>query len=471
MAFPQYPNLLELLLVNPWRPPELVERRVSSQLRRLIPYVYERIPFYRETWRAAGFDPRDFRGVRDLARVPFVDKNMIVDAGETARDHRTPRAKLRDMHTSGTSGRSIHVQRTRPEERQTRRSVLRQLWCIGANLVPTPCFVTLASPWMQARRGAVIQALARTRHLPATASFDEQIEALRTLRPDGVMGQTGAVYLLAREVLRRGLHFPVRFVVPTGATLVEEMRRTIAAAFGTQPCDMYGAIEVGVISWQCQRGNYHIDADRIVVEIVDEAGRLLPPGQPGQVVITALFNYHMPFIRYRLLDVAALSTQACGCGVRFPLMAPVQGRMNDFLPTPQGDLVSPHFIFHIFDGAGKNPVKDWRLTQEELSRLVYEYVPEDAFDPAAFEHGMTQLRRRFGPRCQIEVRRVEHVPPTPGGKRMNIVSKLRPPEMTFGTAWVGQLTPRWSAAAGDVATIPPPGAGAPGLAQTTETSS
>lgn len=211
--------------------------------------------------------------------------------------------------------------------------------------------------------------------------------------------------------------------MPTGATLMPPMRAAMRSAFACEPRDMYGAIELGSIAWQCRAGGYHLDADRLVTEIVDADGRPLPPGRPGQVVVTNLLAWSMPFIRYRLLDIAALLPGPCTCGCRLPRLGPVQGRINDFLPTPAGDLVSPHFFFHLFDDVS-NPVRDWRIIQENPDRLCFEYIPEPHFEPAALARGLERVRRRFGPGCTLVCRAVTEIPLTAVGKRQCIISRV-----------------------------------------------
>lgn len=431
------PGLAEIFLVNPRRSPDVLARLADYRLRRLVAYAYEHVPLYRERWRAAGVSPRDIRSRADLPLLPMVDKDAIVDAGAEAWSSERPARGLIEMRTSGTSGRAIHVVRTIREIRVMRRAILRHYHQLG--MMPWNDTVTVASGWLKAK-GAFIGRVAHTRHIEPDMPLDEQVAILAAFRPVAIVGQTGALYLLARELLRRRAPYWMRWVVPTGATLMPEMRQAMRSAFGSDPCDMYGAVEVGPIAWQCSRGSYHVDADRIIVEIVDEDGRPRPPGQPGQVVITNLHSWTMPFIRYRLLDVAACLPDVCGCGCRFPLMGAVRGRINDFLPTPSGELVSPHFFFHLFDDAAHNPVKDWRITQEGPAHLVYEYVPEQHFfDPAALARGLDRVRQRFGADCRLEARAVDHLPLTPAGKRRCIVSKLRPEAKPWDEVWIRPL--------------------------------
>lgn len=427
------PKLLSLFFLNPRKAPSRLAKQNERQLGVLLRHAYENVPFYRELWDEAGVGPDDIRTLADLPKLPMVDKERIVAAGETAIDRRLDPASLDKMSTSGTSGRAITMRRTTREMRLVRRTYLRSLFLNGAR--PWHHSVTMASTWLSNKKGTFIRLFAKTRHIYPKDTIDQQLQTLGEFDARNLMGQTGGLYLLAREIVRRGETFPLKLLAPTGATLMPQMRQAMRDAFQTEPRDLYGAVELGAVSWQCKKGNYHVDADRMLVEIVDTDGNPVPTGETGQVVCTTLHGYSLPLIRYRLRDVASLSTETCDCGIRFPLMNPVQGRINDFLPTPSGELVSPHYLYHIFDHVGGSPVKEWRIIQHAPDRLTYEYVPEDDFNAAALEGGMDVIRERFGPGVTVVAREVESVPMTPNGKRTCIVSELDPESVGGMRPW------------------------------------
>jgi phenylacetate-CoA ligase len=122
---------------------------------------------------------------------------------------------------------------------------------------------------------------------------------------------------------------------PADAAAIEE-------AYGVRPMDFYGTSEVHVVSWECQSGvGYHIDADSILLEVVDDSGRPAAPGEPGWVVVTALWNTAAPIVRYRVEDIATLIRDPCRCGITLPLMGMVEGRTLDWIITADGRRVSP----------------------------------------------------------------------------------------------------------------------------------
>ncbi|MGC4047007.1 MAG: hypothetical protein QM758_24695 [Armatimonas sp.] len=104
-----------------------------------------------------------------------------------------------------------------------------------------------------------------------------------------------------------------------------------------------------MIAAECDQHNgLHITSDNIYVEIVRPDGTPCAPGEPGQIVLTDLHNYGMPFLRYKVGDTGSFKEGLCSCGRGLPLLNVVDGRVLDVIRTPSGKIVSgaffPHFL-------------------------------------------------------------------------------------------------------------------------------
>ena len=85
----------------------------------------------------------------------------------------------------------------------------------------------------------------------------------------------------------------------------------------------------------------HVNADQLILECLDDDGRPVEPGTPGVVVVTSLYGFVMPFIRFRLGDICTPIEQRCSCGSSFPLVSAPLGRQDDVLRLPSGKLLAP----------------------------------------------------------------------------------------------------------------------------------
>ena len=87
----------------------------------------------------------------------------------------------------------------------------------------------------------------------------------------------------------------------------------------------------------------HINAEHVYVECLKENGEPAAAGESGELIITDLDNYGMPFIRYRIGDVGMLSDRKCNCGRGLPIMETVGGRTFDIIVGTNGRHLGGNF--------------------------------------------------------------------------------------------------------------------------------
>jgi phenylacetate-CoA ligase len=139
------------------------------------------------------------------------------------------------------------------------------------------------------------------------------------------------------------------------------------------------------------------------------------PGERGEVVVTNLHAYAMPFIRYRIGDLATRGVP-CRCGVPFATIGEIQGRMIDYFPLPDGRLLHPYEIVSRLVWGPGEWMKQYQLVQERRDRVVL-YVVTDGPPPAErlLEIERT-VRPILGARVEFEVQPAGHLPLESGGK-------------------------------------------------------
>ena len=173
--------------------------------------------------------------------------------------------------------------------------------------------------------------LLRTELLPAfdmsEANLDRFIERIKARRPKMLFGYPSALAYIARHAERRnerldGLGIKVAFV--TSECLYDHQRQQIEKTFGCRVANGYGGRDAGFIAHECPEGSLHITAEDLVVELVDSEGRVVPAGEPGEIVVTHLATRDFPFLRYRTGDVGVLDDRACACGRGLPTLREVR---------------------------------------------------------------------------------------------------------------------------------------------------
>lgn len=204
-------------------------------------------------------------------------------------------------------------------------------------------------------------------------------------------------------------------------TVDEELREAIKERWNINIDDTYSAEECGVIAIQCpSHGNYHIQTESLLVEILDDAGKLCPPGQEGAVVITTLGNFATPLIRYAIGD-RAIAGKACGCGRSQPVLTRILGRERNLLITKDGKYW-PSFSMRSF--RDEVPVLSQQFRQTELDKLEMSYVSSEKLTLDQENRLRGHLQKAVPADMSIKLKRVDELPRHESGKAEIFISEI-----------------------------------------------
>jgi len=198
------------------------------------------------------------------------------------------------------------------------------------------------------------------------------------------------------------------------------------AGAGRQQCfrapitNRYGLREFG--SWSAQScahspEQFHLNTELVVCEILRDDGSPAAAGEVGRVVLTDLWNYARPFIRYFTGDLASAAAGPCACGRGFPLLGRIEGRSLKCFRTAAGSILSPaalgHYLFVYH--AHQDAVREYQLIQESPGRARLLIVPSARWNEAVRAHIEREMRELLG--SPVPVLAVGEIPPEKSGKR------------------------------------------------------
>ncbi|MFA5514746.1 MAG: AMP-binding protein [Desulfuromonadales bacterium] len=320
-------------------------------------YLADHSPFYRRRFAENGIDLRQIAGCSDLHRLPFTDKG---DLGAAHREFLCvePAAIVDVCLTSGTTDAPVPLLQTRRDLDRLTANEASSFRRMGIG----PDDRVLIAVALDRCFMAGLAYFLGLAHLGATAiragasNLALLAELVRQQKPTAIIGVPTLLLALAERLqaegidpaatgVRRlvGIGEPVRSrelnLSPLGQRLVERWR---APLFGT-----YASTEMATAFSDCESGRGgHLHPALAAVEIVDEAGSPLPPGAPGEVVVTPLQVTGMPLLRFRTGDIAVLHAEPCPCGLLWPRLGPVLGRKAQMLKI-RGTTVYPPAVFAV----------------------------------------------------------------------------------------------------------------------------
>ena len=412
-----------------WLSGEELARRQETRLREFLLEIGSRVPYYRDLFSSLRVRPVEIRTVSDLPRIPVLTKALIREHGGALGADGV--SDLRAVSTGGSTGEPLRfrVGPARVTSDVALRRRANRWWGVDIGDPEVVLWGSHIEVTRQDRLRTLRDRLFRSTLLSVnhmtTEVLDEYLDAIPRLRPVQIFSHPSALDELARRADERGTRLDglgIRVIFLTAEELYQHQRERIERVFGCRTSNGYGGRDSGFIAQECPEGGMHLNVEDIVVEIVGDDGMVLPPGQPGEIVVTHLRSQEYPFVRYRTGDVGVLGDEACPCGRGLPLLREVHGRADDLLLGLDGARVPGQVVVLLFrDIPG---IAAFKVVQEEVDRVRILLVRTEAF-PAAAEASIVEgFRARLGAAMRVELQVVESIPREASGKYRTVVSKV-----------------------------------------------
>lgn len=416
-----------------WPRKKLMEFQ-NKRLREIIRYAYDNVPFYHEKFRQAGLRPDDVKNVEDLSKVPVIRREEVKRNLDNMVSREYNVKKLKMLRTSGSTGEPLYFYISRREDELRKAKHLRANIACGQK--PRDRWVIITSPIHFNRAGRLQKFLGIYTPMSVSVFNDvsRQISIIERLKPDVLDGYASSLLLLAREVEKRGITTIKPKIMISGADLIDEpSREYVEKVFGAPFYDQYGAAEFERLAWQCEEKNqYHIDADSVVMQFVDESGEEVASGEMGEIVCTSLINKAMPFIRYALGDLGVPSSEtSCPCGRNLPLMKLIEGRKDSFVTFPNGQVFSPRiFSLSMRELWFFNLIDRYRIVQKKKDLIVfYLKIGKEHVDTNVLKTELLNLFERVldieHNKITLKVEFVDELPLARSGKLAIVVSEVK----------------------------------------------
>ncbi|MFV0422329.1 phenylacetate--CoA ligase family protein [Oleidesulfovibrio sp.] len=425
-----YLKHLKKLQVSPYRPLDDVRQEQWQRLQTMLHHAADHVPYYRDLWRERGIEISSVRTWEDFYRLPVLEKDHIRRHGRRMLADNVPAEKLVWTKTSGSTGVSLEIAKDEASQQWKRACTVRHDmwsgWRLGERIGAVWGNPESQQHWRLWLRNLLLQRMT----FLDTLRMDE--EAMRTFhskllreKPIALFGHAHSLYLFAAFMKANSLDgiYP-RGIISTAMVLHDFERATIEEVFGCKVTNRYGCEEVSLIACECEaHSGLHVNMDTLIVECVDGDGCPVPQGESGAVVVTDLSNMGMPIIRYRVGDVSRFLTEPCSCGRSYPRLAAVEGRIADYVRTPEGEFISGISLTENF-AMKLTGVKQLQIVQEELDHLLFRIVRGEDWQPESEKVLGGLVQERFGGSMRFDMEFTDSIQSETSGKFRFCISKL-----------------------------------------------
>ena len=413
----------------------------ETQISGLIETAYRETVYYRRVMDERGLTPSDIRTPDDLRKMPILTKSDVRRHRDEMVTANSRRRKLHTIHTSGSTG--------PPMEILTPREGLAFKWAVWwrhrerFNMRRGMRYVSITSaPWVRSdQRSPPYWRWNRAEHkafVPMQQIVPSKIaDIVRFLDSNDFRywaGYPSVLHSLVIAATEAGLSLSARpRAIFTGAeALFDHQRADLATFAGVQASQMYGFNEGAGNASECPAGSLHEDFEYGYMECVDPVVDDAAGTITGPIVATGFSNRAMPLIRYEVGDVGVWRPDdySCPCGRQSRVLAAVDGRLEDYVVTPEG--LRARRIGDIFKGMSS--LKQFQIAQTRPERITMRLAVKPGFD----QKDEDILRKRVGlwlsDSLKVRFEYVDSIAPGPTGKLERVVGTISEGKSTPPTA-------------------------------------
>ncbi len=335
---------------------ELLELQ-NERLQIVINQAYSNVDFYRRKFDEAGLNPDDVKSLDELKKIPFTTRKDLMENYPYGMFAVPLRDVVRLQFPLGLYGNPIVIGYTRKDLEIWRELVARIMVGIGINEHDIIQVAFNYGLFLGAIRFNQSAELIGAAVVPTSiASAEVQLRIMKDFRST-VLASTPSFALHIMETMQRKGIDPQSLSLKIGLLGAEpwseEVQKIVEENLRVKAYDIYGVMELvepGVAGECTARAGLHIFEDHFLPEIIDPVtGRVLGPGQEGELVLTSLTTSAYPLLRYRTSDVTTLRTEPCSCGRTLARMDRVLKRADKMISV-RGINVFPEKIEEVLAG-------------------------------------------------------------------------------------------------------------------------
>jgi phenylacetate-CoA ligase len=408
-----------------------VAARQQRQLALLVDHAARQSVQFHGRLERAGLRPGDLLGEGGLRRLPTLRRRDLQQAGTALYCKQVPpsHGRLGETRTSGSTGEPVVIKRTGLGQLLWSAFSIRYLLWQDIDFTKRCSSIRPPIPAYSIQRSwgpptSMLFETGQQQSIPMTTDIRQQAAWLAEFDPAVITLYPTNLDALIRHCRQAGIKLPgLERILSLGETLSPRLRQAAEETFGAKVSDLYSSQELGVLALQCQSGEgYHVMAESVIVEVLNDDGSPCQPGEAGRVVVTDLHNFATPLIRYEIGDYAE-AAEPCPCGRGLPTLKQIRGRERNMVVRPDGTRHWPLVGFGRFRDIA--PISQYQLIQHDLQRIEVRLVSETPVTAAQESTLGETIREALGFPFELAFAYFEgELPRKPGGKFEEFVCEL-----------------------------------------------
>lgn len=413
-----------------WTPQQQSEYHLCK-LRPLLQHAYEHVPYYRCLFDKHNLLPEDICTIDDLEKIPITRKQDVLDNPEIFIADNAHEFHAMHRHTGGTTG--------TPVAYYTDVNTWAMNWALkmrtfewggyhygkdrlavmaGGSLLPGKQAGIKHQIWRMLNNYYSMPIMHLTDDIMKEYYYQIKRQKIRFMR-----GYPSALATFAEYLKRNNLYLPLKAVFTTAEMLFPFQRELFKAVFGCEVYNTYGCGDGMGNATECEEHKgLHVCQEISIMQIVDEAGKEVLAGNEGEIVLTDLYDYTMPFIRYAPGDRAIKADANCTCGRISPMIEKIIGRSSDTFKLKNGRTLNA-FSFPI--ESLTDEIDKFQIVQESIDDVRLLVIPKKNISEKRLQELTTLLQYHCGDDITVKVKLVNNIEVPKSGKMRFVISKVK----------------------------------------------
>ena len=423
--------LMHQFVHSEWQSHEAIVQKQLNQLAVLVDYAAKQSPYFKQKCEETGAQTHAIDTLEGLRQLPILTRSDIQKAGDQLHCKEVPKSHLPTSkgRSSGSTGEPVTVYKTNINNLFWQANMMREHLWHQRNFSGRLLIIRSGIEGIVTQNGwgppvNTLYKSGQTMGMSVHSSSKDILRVIKEFRPehlniypstlDGLMN-----YCVQHNQTVEG----IKHIWCISETLSPATRQRAKDFLGASIEDDYSTNEIGIIALQCPvSGLYHVMAESVLVEIVDDNNQPCAPGEVGRVLVTSLVNFATPIIRYELGDWAQAG-DVCPCGRGLPTIHSIKGRTRNLVVKPDGSRHWPSLTVAVF--LSELPIIQFQLIQHALDDIEVRLVTARPFtkaDEALFTEHLHKVFEHPFPLRFVYFE--ERLPLAVNGKREDFICKI-----------------------------------------------
>ena len=435
----RYTTYINSLEKTQWWSYSEIEKLQLKRLKNLMKHAKDNVPFYNKMFKKFNFKPEDIKNINDLNKLPILTKEIINNNFNDLYARNYPKEKFILSSTGGSTAAPMKFYIDNKWEACSMAAAHRSWSWAGYKLGDKIAYLWSAPQDLKVTnnidkfRNYLLKTILLDAFDLTEENMNKYVKILTKFKPKVINTYSSVIFTFSEYIKKMGIDtIKPKAILTTADMLYDYQRKSIEEVFNCEVFDYYSGRDTTLQAAECQEHfGYHLSIENAVVEFIKE-NEHVAPGETGNLIITDLCSYAMPFIRYEIGDLGIPLDERCPCGRNLPIMKSLEGRTYDYILTSDGRLLSGIFFHSILVYYKIQGIKEFQIIQKTKDRIIVIIVKNEKENTEDINRFISLIKKNVGEKIKIEIKYVSSIKRTPTGKLVHVISNINKLNLVTG---------------------------------------